>query len=222
MARFDPNKSLFTDIIEFAKQTSIINLLESGVDQVFIRPLLDIVQTGISSSSDFTDLLDELKIFIEGDTERLGTLDRYVKQITNDSISQFNANYHQAITQDLGLEFFQYVGGKISLTRDFCSLYDRGFYHRNEVRLLGETNFFDPKTRKPIADSSKVFGNLLEGRIAGTNGSNILTNRGGWNCRHQFLAVRTQAVPKIVIVNAIEKGFFKPKPGDIAFFGLAA
>ena len=49
-----------------------------------------------------------------------------------------------------------------------------------------------------------------DGQIDGTTESTIFTFRGGWNCRHQIIAVSISQVPKSVIDRNIANGNYKP------------
>ena len=170
---------LYEEILEFSKQQAALNLLESGVDVNFFDKIMTTLNSAVFEGSNFDDLIDELDVFINGAEGSVGGLQRYVSQVTNDSLTTFNATYNQTISQDLGFEFYKYTGTKIAKTRQFCIHYMQDYLHHNEVEDLGMG--VDPITHKSLASL-----NLLAGRKAGTNKSNIFVNRGGWNCRHFF------------------------------------
>ena len=204
-------KSLYLDILEFSKQSTALNLLESGVDANFFNVIMDTLSQGVSNGDNIHDLIDELEIFITGarsgtEAKTVGALQRYVTQVTNDSITQFNATYNQAITQDLGIEWYKYTGTKIATTREFCIHHMHKYYHKKEVELLGSGKELNG-TNLSAAEK--------KGRIPGTNSSNIFINRGGYNCRHYFSALSARFVPKSVLKRNVKNGNWNPTEREI-------
>jgi len=208
MPKFEA-KSIYDEILEFSKQGATLNLLESGVDVNFIDQILSQLNSNIANGSNIDDVLDELKVFITGEKEGVGALQRYVTQVSNDSLTQFNATYNQTITQDLGIEFYQYTGTIIAGTRPFCDKFVRDYFHKKEVEELGVG--IDPLT------GSALTGNMLNGRIKGTNSSNIFINRGGYNCRHFFSPISPRFVPKKDLQRNVSNGNWKPTEREKQF-----
>lgn len=178
-------------IKETAKLQALTDLLDEGVDVNFINKIIEKLQINIANNSQLSDLIDELRLFVIGDAERLGTLKRYIKQVSTDSLSQFSANYQQVLTQNLGLEFYKYSGNTIEDTRPFCRQRVNKIFHKKEIE--------------------KWAGLTWQGKIKGTNSSNIFIYRGGWNCRHQLIGINTIFVPKTVIRRNIANGNYKLK-----------
>jgi len=108
MPIFNEQNSFYLDIFEFATQQTTLDLLDAGVDTNFIQPILTQLHNAVNTGANINDLLDELNTYITGGSEGAGALKRYVTQVSNDSLTQFNANYNQAITQDLGMEWYKY------------------------------------------------------------------------------------------------------------------
>jgi len=201
MPEFEP-KTLYDEILEFAKQSAANNLLESGVDANFLDNILSILNSSVVSSGNVDDLVEELDVYITGGGEGVGALQRYVTQVSNDSLTQFNATYNQTITQDLGIEFYKYVGTEIAGTRPFCDDFMNQYFHKEEVEQLGQG--INPYTGKSLT------GQQLKGRIKGTNKSSIFINRGGYNCRHYFNPISARFVPKEVLRRNVKNGNLQP------------
>lgn len=212
MPKFDETKLIFDEITELSKLAAIENLLESGIDANFIEPLIERLKVGVMSGANVSDLVEEIRLYIKGDNEVLGTLSRYVKQVSHDSLIQFNRVYHNAIAEVTGFEFFRYVGTRIRDTRPFCIDFLNDYFHKKEVEQLGRG--INPQTGKPLTQEQ------LQGRIRGTNASNIFTNAGGWNCRHEFTAINTQFVPKPVLQRNVAKGNITFNKRQIEVLGL--
>lgn len=191
---------LLSDIKDYAVQKAISDLLEEGVDENYIKPMLDKFRNAILTKGALDDLVDELKIYTIGDDKKDGVLDRYVKQVHSDSLTQYIANYTEVLTEDAGLEFYIYLGNLQDDSRPFCKERAGNYYHYKEVELWANEDW--------------------AGKIAGTNESNIFTYRGGWNCEHQLVPTLTRLVPKNVVIKAYDKGYYYPTKEDKEFFGL--
>ena len=202
MPVFNTENSFYLDILEFSTQQTALDLLDAGVDTNFLQPILNILNNAVNNGSSLDNLLDELNVYINGGGKGVGALKRYVTQVSNDSLTQFNANYSQAVTQDLGFQFYKYTGTIISDTRPFCSDFVNKYYHKKEVEKLGSA--INPFTNSGLTSAQ------LKGRITGTNSSNIFTRRGGWNCRHYFSPLATRQVPKATLNRNINNGNWTP------------
>ncbi len=206
-AAFNPNKELFKEIVKNSIASTSASLLDSGIDENVINPIVRIVDDSVTSGSTFSDMIDELRLVIKGDEERLGQLRRYSQQITQDALNQFNASYNETIARDLDLEWYLYSGGRRKTSRPFCKKYAGRYFHKKEVEDFG---------RKKDLDGSNLCGgssktDLCAGRIRGTNSSNIFRYRGGWQCKHLYKPTLIDSVPKNVIKRNIEKGYYKPE-----------
>ena len=187
------NKEVFNVVKNLSIDATKNSLLEAGINNEIISPVEKILTQNITSGGSFQNLTENLRGQILGSPEKLGTLERYTKQITTDSLNQFNANYNGTVAQDLGLEFYYYSGSIKDTSRQYCidRVTEGRYFHKKEVEQTSTEQW--------------------SGKIPGTNPSNILIYRGGYNCRHQWLAVSSLSTPKSVRDRAEQKGFYKPK-----------
>ena len=181
---FDVNKPLYQFIVEDSIRLTQNSLLSSGISQGVSKPIYQLLQQNVTSGGFFDELVESLRIQIQGNESRLGVLERYSKQITADALNQFNANYTQAFTKDLKLDWFLYRGGIRSTTRDYCRRRANKYWHRSEIE--------------------KSTSRSWNGKATGTNSNTIFVKRGGYGCRHQYIPVLDNAVPKRYI-EAFEK-----------------
>ena len=190
------NKNVFNAIKNLSIDATKNSLLESGITNEIITPVQRLLEKNITTGGNFADLTESLRLDILGNSERLGKLERYTKQITTDALNQFNANYNQAVSQDLGLEFYFYNGAVKETSRSYCinRVAEGRYFHKNEVEESANEQW--------------------AGKIPSTNESTIFTNRGGYNCGHQWLAVATELVPNNVIERNINNGNYKPINND--------
>lgn len=170
---------------------TIEGLTEQGINGNVVTQLRDIIKTNVTSGGNYAEFTSTLKTFIEGDAETSGVLTRYARVYVTDSINEYSANHIKTITDDLGLEWFRYVGSLMATSRDWCKeLVAQEYVHQSQFTALlkGKVN------GKQVAIYEKT--GLPEGMKAGTNVSNLQTLRGGWGCNHQLVPVLTESVPK--------------------------
>ena len=193
------NKQVFNEVKNFSIEATKSSLLDSGITQEIIKPVENILSQNVTTGGSFQDLTEALRKDILGDGKTLGKLERYSKQITTDSLNQFNANYNQTVSQDLKLEFYFYNGGLKETSREYC----KGIIQGGDLGLEGGRYYH----KKEVEESANL---EWAGKIPGTNSSSIFVNRGGFNCGHQWLAVDTIAVPKSVVDRNISNGNYTP------------
>ena len=120
-----------------------------------------------------------------------GALSKYANTYATTAISQYAGENNKILTDDLGLEWFEYVGSNIETTREFCDhLTEKRYIHKSEIKtiLKGEIDGYQCEIYEKTG--------LPKGMIEGTNEQNFQVNCGGWNCRHQLVPVAKEAIPK--------------------------
>lgn len=194
---FKPSDML-REIREQAINDTAKKLGEQGIGVGIGDKVVDILRTNITSGGTYRQLQEQLRTALT-QTETPSLLRRYVTQITTDSVHQYNAQYTQQVSSDLGYQWYAYQGSDIMTTRPFCNaMTDFRYFHISEIpRLLrGEgLTYKDPKTGevKPVKLNKKT--GLPDGMIEGTNTSNFFVRRGGYNCGHQIRPVSEKLVP---------------------------
>lgn len=160
-------------------------LMNEGLESQIKAPLVNILNQNINSSAKFTDLLKQVQEYIVGTKELDGQLLRYSKQITTDALFNYSRGYQQAVTSDLGLEWYLYSGGLTeggkysSGSRDFCIARVGNYYHHSEIEKWASSEW--------------------SGKRKGTNSSTIFIYAGGYFCKHSIIPVSKEAVPKSVL-----------------------
>lgn len=171
---FDPKNKVYGSILNYNVEYTVDTLLESGINEYFKKPLINSLRQSIVEGVSKTDVLKSLRAEIMGTIDRKPRLERYVKQVATDAVNQFNGNYIGSISNDLGLSHYFYKGTKIEETRPFC------------IHLTGKF-MKESQLREYVNNESK--GKGWAGMIPGTNFGNIITRRGGYNCRHTIIPV---------------------------------
>lgn len=187
--RFTPNKILGA-IKEDAISATVRSLTEGGINANLTSGIEDILRTYIRNGGEYVDLVDRMKTFISGNNNVPGYLTRYARQVTIDSIQQYNAAYNHAISAELYYEWYMYIGSNITTTREFCQkMTKKKYFHKSELpeilkgRIDGQQVRINPKT------------DLWYGAYEDTSEKNFNDRRGGYQCRHQIYAVASTIVP---------------------------
>jgi len=200
----DANENYFSKMVEdftapeVLKEVKAVTMLElseslkgSGINTNVVDGMLDIIKNDIYGSSSFYDLNKSLRDFIVSSPETDGRLARWSKQVVTDTLHQYSATYQQIVTDDLGLEWFEYVGGLVRDSRCFCDrMVKKHFIHKSELSTIVKGEI-DGKQCEIYQKTG-----LPQGMIEGTNENNLQTLRGGYNCRHLMPAVSKERVPK--------------------------
>jgi len=163
-------------------------LLNNGLETQIKGPLSNILFQNISSGGSYSGMLDQVKVYIKGEGND-GKLMQYVKQITRDALNNYSRSYQSSVGNALGLEFYQYVGGLMPESRDFCRDRVNGYFHYKEIESWANLEW--------------------KGKRSDTTESSIFIYAGGYNCEHQILPVSTALVPKEQLDRSVNLGFYK-------------
>lgn len=185
---FNGKGELFKAILNNSVSITAESLLGAGISNDIINPISDYLSKSVTSGSNLTELIQDLKVKIIGDKDNLGYLMKNVKQIATDSLNQYSANYIKTVSDDLGLKWYKYQGGRKTSSRCFCLERVDKYFHITEVEYWGET--------PSLWNICKTKMHKGGGMIAGTNKTTIFTYRGGWQCNHQIIPVSEKIVPK--------------------------
>lgn len=185
--KFKPS-SILKEIKKVAIEDTAIKLTEAGLEGNVVQPIKDILTMNITQGGSYKQMQAQLKESITTTPESTGLLDRYTKQVTIDSVNQYNRNYTQIVSSDLGFEWFAYQNTLINTSRPFCiAMHERRYFHISEIpdllqaKGLYYTNKKGKRLKVPINPKTK----LPHGMYATTNVSNFITLLGGYNCGHQ-------------------------------------
>ena len=189
--KFKPS-SLLREMEKQSISSTIESLTGAGISSNVADPVYDLIRQNVTTGTKYTDLVKSLSDYIKGQGETLGSLDRYVKQITTDALNQFSANYMEIAASDLNLKWYQYSGVRIETSRKFCvAMLRKKHYHKVEIPDLIKGRF----TQFAQAGGSISQTGLPSGMVKGTNVENFQIYRGGYNCHHQAIPVAESSVP---------------------------
>ena len=179
---------------QIATNNTIEALTGAGLQENVTSKLNDILLRAVTSSEKFSDLQEEFRKHLIGEDGGTGALTRYAGTYAVTAMSQFTRQNNKLLTQDLGLEWFMYVGSNIETTREFCQ-------HLTKKRYIHISELPDILRGKIDGHQCAIYKKtgLPYGMIEGTTEETLQVNCGGWNCRHQLVPIAKEAVPKELI-----------------------
>ena len=189
-AEFKPFKTL-EEIKRVNMELTIDALTEAKVGVGMKAQIMDVLKANIGSGGSYGDLIRVLHgEIVEGVKGNSPYMISESQKIVIDAVHQYNAQYIKAVTDDLGLEWFQYLGSLLTTSRAFCvHMVEKRYFHVSEIPALlrGEID------GKQIPLSKK---GLPVGMFDNTNATNFFIYRGGHKCGHQIIPVPAVVVPK--------------------------
>lgn len=181
------------EVIKQAQRNVIEALTGRGIQVHVIDSIQEMLRQNVTAGGSIDDLnyqVAEAMISGDEDGQNFGKLAAYAKTTTIDAINTFNSEYNQALSADLGYEWYRYVGSLMETSREWCiEMVEKEYVHISELpellkgRVNGKQVAIYPKYKLPV------------GMIEGTTVSNLISRRGGHRCGHQFYAIPAYLVP---------------------------
>lgn len=187
---------------QIARENTVAALSGYGIAQNVTNQLNDMLLRAVTNGEKFADLQQEFTRYLTAADGGSGALSRYAKTYSVTAISRYTGQNNKLFTDDLGLEWYQYVGSEIETTRPWCNaMIQKEFAHRSEFeRLL--SGAVDVVKEDGSVDTIEVpiyeKTGLPQGMFDGTTADSLQCNCGGWNCRHQLVPVAATVVPKYI------------------------
>ena len=155
--------SVDKDMIKTLKKNAWKNFQQFGLQTQ--EKLVDVMYNSILGKQSFSSMVNDFSGILSGHRSKKGRpMSAYAELYAHDAIMDFHNAVNIKKSEDLGFEYFLYYGNVMSTTRDFC---------RNRVGKV----------------FSKEDIESWDFKWAGKSGP-ALINRGGYNCRHHWRAVR--------------------------------
>ncbi len=186
---------------------TVQHLTTIGIEANVTNAVSDLLKLNITTGGSYKSMQDAIgKQLLT--TETPGLLEKFTTTITKTALNQYNRQYTQTTSNDLGFEWNSYQGSEIETSRGFCQamVENNRYFHISQVPLLLQgkdalgnvLRYHDFKTgvEKTVTLNPKT--NLPSGFIEGTNMANFYTNAGGWGCQHQPRPVPERNVPVAV------------------------
>lgn len=194
-------------VFESTKKIAVRKLLEDEFKTNFINVVRDNIVSSIEGQSNFTELVENVSELFHGKTMQYGDkvikegqLLNWTKQIASDRFAIADRAYSSTASEDLGLVFFQYLGGVIKNTRKFCEERNARFFH--------------------IKEANEWVSLEWAGKFRVQTKENMLQWLGGYRCQHVPVFRSLISVPRIDIERNISNGNFTPSKAEKSLLGL--
>jgi hypothetical protein len=197
-ASFQPD-NVQRQLLAISKQNAINAFFGSGLKENVTQPFLEQLTANVAARAPLNQAVKALQGVIEGTEATDGRLLANVRTTANTAQAIADRSYAAAVNEELGIEYFQYLGGEIPTTRPFCEHREGAIFHRKEIEAWGNG--------ENSAGINDISNGTWAGRIDGTDSRSIFTFVGGWNCRHFLVPVIKQKVPASVVARAKAEGY---------------
>jgi len=176
-AQFDfSDKSLYKSVLKQSQKSTLQFLDGDAIGKAVFEPLQNNLLTNIYNGGKYSDMVTSLKDFILGDGSLDPKLTSYAKRYARDSMAIFDNTYTQIIANDIGVEYWEYSGGTLEDSRDFCLQRVDRVYTSEEIRTWADKDW--------------------QGKNPATNSETIFAYRGGYNCIHSLIPRDPEYVDK--------------------------
>lgn len=196
---FEPT-TVQKQLLQISKQNAINTFYGTGLDARFTQPFLEQLTTNIAARAPLRETVVALEGIVSGTDKTDGKLLANIKTTATTAQAVADRSYSAAVNDELGIQWYEYLGGEIPTTRPFCEHREGQIFHRKEIEAWG-----DGKNSGGIRD---IQDGTWAGRIDGTDSKSIFTLVGGWNCRHYLVPVPDRKVPDSVKARARAEGFY--------------
>ena len=197
-SNFQPD-NVQKQLLAISKQNAINAFFGSGLRDNVTVPFLEQLTANVAARAPLNQAVKALQGVIEGTETTDGRLLANVRTTANTAQAIADRSYSAAVNEELGIEYFQYLGGEIPTTRPFCEHREGAIFHRKEIEAWGNG--------ENSAGINDISNGTWDGRIDGTDSRSIFTFVGGWNCRHFLVPVIKQKVPASVVARAKAEGY---------------
>jgi hypothetical protein len=162
----------------------VANTIETLIGTKFsasvVAPLQQALYRNIMFGATVSDTEEFLKKYILSTDEKESKLLRYVKQVSRDSVSQFDGALNAKVAEEVGLNAVRYSGSLIKDSRSQCRK-----WVNDEILTLDA--LFELEIVKAINGLLYYDGKKSSGMYENTNVANFVIYRGGYNCRHRAI-----------------------------------
>lgn len=194
---------MFKAAVQNSQRNALMLLDENAITSRFLQPITEILSNATVQSVSFQEAVKTLQNNMVGENAKFS---KYAKTYVKDAFSIADRQYNDLISRENEIEFYRYDGKRIKGTRYFCCVRKGKIFHRNEIASWGNK----PHLWNNPNDGGKCESATGGGRNPDTNNSTIFSYLGGYGCLDVLIPIATDYVPKSVIQDAINKGYYKP------------
>lgn len=194
----DKAKNKFAAMQRVAVANTIDGLTGAGLQTGVLDSLNKMLLKAVTSGAKYSDLVAEFRSQLISSGDSQSSLAKYAGTYATTAMTQYVGQNNKLFTDDLGTEWFEYVGSSIETTREFCNVLieHHPYIHKSEIPDILKGEIVSQKTGEVIHVALNPKTGLPKGMIEDTTPENFQINVGGWNCRHQLVPIAKEAVPE--------------------------
>jgi hypothetical protein len=160
-------KDIYKGLVKQSQKSTLQFLDDDAIGQAVFEPLQKNLITNVYSGGTYSEMVKSIKEYILGADGVDPKLTSYVKRYARDSIAIFDNTYTQLVAQDVEIELWEYSGGTLKDTREFCLERHGNVYTTEEIESWVNEDW--------------------QGKNPATDAATIFAYRGGYNCIHSFI-----------------------------------
>lgn len=175
------------------KQVTAESLLNSGIRSDFETPILRILDESISYGGSIERAKKNLTEFIKGNPDKSGKLQSYTTQIARDSIGQLQGQQFHSVATAVDTAGIRYIGSLLEDSRGQCTRWVKdlnGFIAWDQLNKEIKLAYDNQRAKK--VDNYGGKKHPWGGMMPNTTKDNFMAKRGGFNCRHTAIPVKTK------------------------------
>ncbi|MEN6568988.1 MAG: hypothetical protein ABFC18_03145 [Rikenellaceae bacterium] len=144
------------------------------------------------------EFISGIKEKIIGNTTKRGLTDRQFNRFVYDLYHQYDAAYNTKVAEEFGMKYFVYSGNLIDDSRDFCAAHKDKVFHIDETKEWPSWTPAKGQDRGEFPDGWEVKAKDIYKVPSYIDypGYDPLTDRGGFNCRHQIMFISDELAKK--------------------------
>lgn len=164
---------------------TVDSLTKSGLNEKFINPVTQIIDSSISFGRSISEVKKELEDYILDGKDTTGKLKSYTTTTARDVISTMQGAQINGVAIEQGYDYLQYTGGLLDDSRGQCYHWVREMNGKIPKEKLVEEIRLAYKNQR---EKKVIFANGEEYKYGGmmpdTTIDNFIIKRGGWGCLH--------------------------------------
>lgn len=161
------DKDLYKGLIRQSQKSTLLFLDDDAIGKAVFEPLQKNLLTNIYSGGKYSDMVKSIKDYLLGTEGVDPKLTSYVKRYSRDSMAIFDNTYTQLLANDIKVELWEYSGGTLKDSREFCLQRNGHVYTKDEIESWASKDW--------------------QGKNPNTDAQTIFAYRGGYNCIHSFI-----------------------------------
>lgn len=211
LAYLSPSKAKTSQITNAVATQVAKSLLNGAATQQMRAALNKAILSSAFGGASKDQVIESIGTLIDVGNNETG-LPKTIDGLATDALNQYTATYNNAVSSDIGAEWYSYTGSTMETSRCFCkALEDRTFFHISEVPSLLQGKYGNGVRMQCDLGVVEIYekSGLPQGMYYDTTAGSFFVYRGGYNCGHQILPVSERIVPEPIKLEVYNSPAYK-------------